>query len=510
MNFTELNLNKSLIDKLNENNYIKATPIQEAVIPLTFDNKDIIACAKTGSGKTLAFLLPVFHNLLKEEKKSAAISVIVLAPTRELALQIFEEARFLAKGSHILAAVLYGGTGYNEQKNTLKKNPDIIIGTPGRILDFIGSKDINTKTIETVIIDEADRMLDMGFIDDVKKIIKGTSQNRIISLFSATYNMAAFYSLWEYMRDPEEILINPELIDHAKIKQELYHLGLNEKPGYLVSLLKFHDFSRVIIFSNLKRLVPAISNLLNKYEISSAGLSSDFNQNKRLEILEKFKKGKFRVLVATDVASRGLHIEDIDLVVNYDIPQDPEGYVHRIGRTARAGKEGIAVSFCSELDYDNLSRIENYLSYKIPNLPPEDDFLVSVSGFYVSDESGVGRKRQRPQRANAKRADTYQKKPPFKTAYEPKKKRPEKKPYKKPQEDRDYKKHLKVKDSEVKDYVRILGKEKTKKGFFRSIFAVFFKSKKKVVMPSQKTLDLLRAEAESEKKSKKYRHRRKK
>ena len=409
MKFSDLPLHDSLLEKLKEKGFDEPTAIQESSIPLALEGKDIIACAKTGSGKTIAFLLPVLDAFLKKNQiESGNPQALVIVPTRELVVQIHEELESLTKGSAIKSVAIFGGVDYDKQKAVLKTKPHIIIATPGRLLDYMKSKDINLAEIEYAILDEADRMLDMGFIDDVKKIMAGTAKDRKVYLFSATLNYDAIYSMWQYMANPVEVMINPEVIDHGKIEQGLIHLSRDEKLQYLIQYLENTKADPVIIFSNTKRFVETLVANFKYHSIPAQGLSSVVNQKKRIRIIDDFKEKKFRVLVATDVASRGLHIEDVQLVVNYDIPQDPESYVHIIGRTARAGKTGKALSICSELDYDNLSRLESYLKYKIDIEEVEERFLDNADFIRVvqapqSDRPAnnrSGQKRNSPKNRN--------------------------------------------------------------------------------------------------------------
>ena len=390
MKFDDLELEESLLTRLKEKGYDSPTEIQRETIPLISAEKEVIACAKTGSGKTLAFVLPMLHLILKNRQHKA----LIIVPTRELALQIYEDAAFFTEGSGLTSIVLFGGADYVKQKAQLKDSPEMIIVTPGRALDFLRSKDLDLSDVKYVVLDEADRMLDMGFIDDVKKLLKATSDDRVVSLFSATLDYSAFYSVWEFMKEPEEILINPELVDHTKITQQVYHLGRDEKLAYLVQYIQKSDHSPIIVFTNTKNFVENIVLSLQKHNIPAQGLSSTVSQNKRIRVLEDFKENKFRVLVATDVASRGLHVENIELVINYDIPQDPENYVHRIGRTARAGNSGTAISFCSELDYNDFGRVESYVKYKIPVVEPEEEILEKI------DDTQVIETRRRDNRDN--------------------------------------------------------------------------------------------------------------
>lgn len=425
MQFRDFGLNPHLIKKLEDKGFLNPTPIQEKSIPLALGKKDIIACAKTGSGKTLAYLLPILHELLGElghivAQKEAGPFALVLAPTRELALQIHEEARYFLEETPLKSLAIFGGMDYEKQKQALKHNPELVVATPGRLIDFIQSQDITLNQVQFFVLDEADRMLDMGFLEDVKFILEQMPQKKNIQLFSATLNYEAIYSLWPYMQDPEEIFINPELIDHSKIEQKLIHLGKEEKLPYLIQFLEENKFDPVIVFTNTKNLVAWLVKNFNYHNIPAQGLSSTVNQKKRLEILEGFKNRKFRVLVATDVASRGLHIENVQLVVNFDIPQEVESYVHRIGRTARAGKSGFALSICSELDYENLDRLEKYLKYKIPVIQPEEKYLENLSFVKIVSPELKPRLKPRAKKELKKTQHPRKKLTKAKTAYEEK------------------------------------------------------------------------------------------
>lgn len=419
MQFTELKLSEPIQKRLAEKGFPEPTPIQAATIPLALQYQDLIACAKTGSGKTLAYLLPILQYVYEKNLENGATTengthlpvALVLAPTRELVVQITEEAEFFAQAAGLKLATIYGGVDHDKQRRELAAGAHLIVATPGRLLDFIRGGEADLSHVVRIVLDEADRMLDMGFIDDVRKILakcsKGEAAERQFSLFSATINFSALYSVWEFMHEPEEILINPELIDHANITQEMLHLGQDEKLPYLIQFLESNKLEPVIIFSNSRQYVDVLVKNLNHHNIAAAGLSSMVTQAKRLKILDDFKDGKFRILVATDVASRGLHIEDVQLVVNYDIPMDPETYVHRIGRTARAGKTGKALSVSSEFDYDSLAKLERYLKYKIPVAQPEARFIENVSFIRIvhverrdhSDHSrSGGRDRKRHER----------------------------------------------------------------------------------------------------------------
>ncbi len=499
MQFQELSLNTYLLEKLQSLGFQEPTAIQTATIPLSLQGKDLIACAKTGSGKTLAFLLPVLDYLIQHKSdENQNPRALVLAPTRELAVQISEEAEKLS-GSEVAIATLYGGVDYDLQRKNLSNKPKLIIATPGRLLDFLRNKEIYLGDVVRVVLDEADRMLDMGFIDDVKKIMASTSENRQVLLFSATIDYSAIYSVWNYMKEPEEILINPELIDHEKIIQSVLHLSRDEKLPYLIQFLEHNELEPVIIFSNSRRYVDTIVNNLNYHSIPAQGLSSTVNQKKRLRILEDFKENKFRILVATDVASRGLHVEDIKLVINYDIPQDPESYVHRIGRTARAGKSGEAISICSEHDYDFLEKLERYLKYKLDVKKPEERFIDNTEFVRIKeatrgeDYDNSRRKERPPQRQQApreQRKSTHRHHPTKEFAQKPL--RPEGLPSKQKNPRRDIPRESR-REAPVVVARALSGNSKV--GFFQRIINFFTGKKEQKHAISRKTMELLEREA---------------
>ncbi len=381
MKFSSFNLKPTILERLHEKSFENSTPIQEQTIPLALAKQDLVACAKTGSGKTLAFVLPLIH-LLSEEGTlcpEKTIRSLVLVPTRELAIQIYKEALYFSKGLTINLANAYGGQDYEKQKKKVQGGVDLLVATPGRLLDFYRSKDLLLEKIKYIVLDEADRMLDMGFIDDVKTILNPIKRIESMSLWSATMDYNVFYSMWSYMHEPEEILINPEWVDKNKVSQGVLHLGSDEKLAYALDYCKRLTGESLIIFTNTRDMVDILANALTQYGVAAKGLSSVINQRRRLTILEGFKEKKFDVLVATDLASRGIHVDDISIVINYDVPQDPESYVHRIGRTARAGKKGTSLLVCCERDYELLEKIENYLSYKIPILKPEVEIIAQLS-----------------------------------------------------------------------------------------------------------------------------------
>ena len=396
MNFSDINLKPVIQEQVAKRGFELTTPVQEKTMPLLLSKQDLIACAKTGSGKTMAFVLPLL-NILSEEAEDCPpkmVRALILSPTRELAVQIYEEAVYFSENLSIRLASVYGGQDYEKQKKKVQKGVDLLIATPGRLLDFYKSKDLFLEEIKYVVLDEADRMLDMGFIDDVKHILGKIKSIENISLWSATLDYNVFYSIWSYMDDPKEVLINPEWVDKSNVSQQVLHLGSDEKLPYTLGYCGQWRNEPLIIFTNTRDMVDTLANALTEYGITAKGLSSMIHQKKRLQILEDFKKKKFFVLVATDLASRGLHVDDIARVINYDIPQDVETYVHRIGRTARAGKKGMSLSICSERDYEAFEKIEDYLSDKIPTLEPDTEILDRLNSIKRSIYSYRRRSRQ--------------------------------------------------------------------------------------------------------------------
>jgi ATP-dependent RNA helicase RhlB len=343
-------------------------PVQEQVLTNAFGGQDLYVQSQTGTGKTAAFLIVVFQRLLTESSLSGK-KVLIMTPTRELAVQVEEEARLLGKYLPFKTGSFYGGVGYSDQQRLLKNQVQILVGTPGRVLDLNASGKMNLMDIAFLVLDEADRMFDMGFYPDLRKLIKviPPADRRQTMLFSATLNNWVKNLALEYTKSPREIEIAPENVTVEEIEQVLYHVPSEDKMKLLIGILEREKPESAIIFCNTKRYVEIVAKRLQLNEIACEFIIGDLPQSRRLKIINDVKAGKIRFLVATDVAARGLDIEALAMVVNYDLPGEEENYVHRIGRTARAGKTGKAVTLASEQDVYELPAIERYLGKKIPS-----------------------------------------------------------------------------------------------------------------------------------------------
>ncbi|MDR0525500.1 MAG: DEAD/DEAH box helicase [Spirochaetaceae bacterium] len=367
MEFQELNLHPDLQRGIAEAEYRTCMPVQEQVLANAFGGQDLYVQSQTGTGKTAAFLIVIFQRLLTEPLLSGK-KAIIMVPTRELAVQVEEEAIRLGKYLPFKAGSFYGGVGYGQQTQSLKDNAQILVGTPGRVLDLNQSGHMNLMDAAFLVLDEADRMFDMGFYPDLRKLLKVVppADRRQTMLFSATLNAWVKNLAWEYTSSPLEIEIAPETVTVDEVEQLVCHVSGEDKMKVLLGLLAREQPESAIIFCNTKRYTEIIAKRLkiNGYECEF--IIGDLPQSKRLSIIEDLKAGTVRYLVATDVAARGLDIEGLALVINYDLPGDPESYIHRIGRTARAGKTGKAITLVSEQDVYELPNIEKYIGKKIP------------------------------------------------------------------------------------------------------------------------------------------------
>ena len=381
--FSSLPIHAAIQEALEDNRLTHTTPIQEKTLPLTLSGHDVMGLAQTGTGKTAAFLISLYHYLLTNpvHPKAKGPWAIVLAPTRELAVQIKKDADQIGAYTGLNSLAIYGGVSMEHQRNLLENAPiDIIIGTPGRIIDLYKQKVIRLKNIEVCVLDEADRMFDLGFIDDVRYLLRQMppAHERLNLLFSATMAQKVQELAYEYFNAPETVSIESRQATADNITQILYHTARHEKTPLLIGLLNRDKPARSMIFLNTKRDLERLSIVLEANGYPNAALSGDIPQKKREKIIKDFQSGAVNIVVATDVAARGLHIPDITHVFNYDLPQVAEDYVHRIGRTARAGASGTAISFACEEYVYSLPEIEHYIHNKLPVTPLDEELLADV------------------------------------------------------------------------------------------------------------------------------------
>ncbi|MFS1511981.1 DEAD/DEAH box helicase [Chengkuizengella sp. SCS-71B] len=364
--FNDFKLERSVIQAIQDLGFEEATPIQAQTIPEALSGTDLIGQAQTGTGKTAAFSIPLIQKIEKEEQK---IVSLIMAPTRELAIQVAEEINKLSKFKGIRSLPIYGGQDIVKQIRALKKKPQIIIGTPGRLLDHIRRKTIKLSDVHTVILDEADEMLDMGFMEDIQSILKLVPEERQTMLFSATMPPNIKKLAQQFLTDPKHISVAPKKVSSPNISQ--YYIELHERQKFeaLGRLLDMESPDLAIVFGRTKRRVDELSEALKKRGYPAEGLHGDLTQNQRDQVMRKFRDGSIDVLVATDVAARGLDVSGVSHVINFDLPQDPESYVHRIGRTGRAGKEGSAWTFVTPRETDHLHFIEKVTRHKIFKKP---------------------------------------------------------------------------------------------------------------------------------------------
>lgn len=400
--FEDFRLKDEVLSGLKDAGFTYCTPIQAQVLPLSLTGGDVAGQAQTGTGKTAAFLVTVFERLLSEagRKKEGLPSALIVAPTRELALQIYEDTALLGAHTGLTLAQVVGGIDYKKQADILRKGPDIVICTPGRIIDYLKQGIFKAAGINTLVIDEADRLFDLGFTQDMRFILRRLPRydKRQSMLFSATLSYRVLELTYEYMNLPEVISVTPEEVVVEGIDQGLYHVSRDEKLELLLGLLQREEWERVLIFCNTKAGVDWLTRKLRGNGYPAEGITGDLPQPKRLALMGRFKAGEVKILVATDVASRGIHVEDITHVVNYDLPQDSENYIHRIGRTARAGKKGRALTLACERYVYHLEPLEEMLGYKLPVVWPEEDWFVKDRAGFVRGERKDGSRPPRPRK----------------------------------------------------------------------------------------------------------------
>ncbi len=399
MQFKDLQLNKPILRAISEKNYEIATPVQEQTIPLVMAKKDVIASAQTGTGKTAAFALPILQLLFDKQdagKKAKKIRALIISPTRELAIQIEENFKAYGKYTNLKTTVLFGGTSIEPQKDVLKKGVDILIATPGRLLDLHKQECVNLSFIETLVLDEADLMLDMGFIDDVKKIERLCPKTKQILLFSATMPAKVVELANTILNNPETIDVTPKSSTAETVNQALYYVPKTKKMELCLHLLRNTIKGDILIFRRTKFGVDKLEKMLKKNGYKVDSIHGDKVQSGREEALNKFKDKQINILIATDVASRGIDISNLDAVINFDIPNIPETYIHRIGRTGRAGLTGNSYSFCAADEKLYIDSIQKLIDAKIP-VEKEHPYPLDPNAkpeVYINKENGPKKNRK--------------------------------------------------------------------------------------------------------------------
>ncbi len=392
MTFKDLGIAEPILRALQKEGYENPTPIQEQAIPILLKGKDLLGVAQTGTGKTAAFGIPILHHLHNsnsEQRGKRRIKALVVTPTRELAIQIGESFTTYGKFTGIVNTVIFGGVKQGKQVNTLKNGIDILVATPGRLLDLMNQGYISLRDVEYAVLDEADQMLDMGFIHDIKKIIAKLPHKRQSLFFSATMPKTIVELSRKILGDFEQVTIKPQQATAEKVEQGVYFVSKRNKPKLLVHLLKEQPNDSVLIFSRTKHGANKIVKKLGQADIRAAAIHGNKSQTARQKALGDFKDGKLKVLVATDIAARGIDVEELSLVINYDLPNVSETYVHRIGRTGRASASGIALSFCDKDERPYLRDIEKLIKQEVPRMPEHQ---------FVDDGDDDDETEQRPQR----------------------------------------------------------------------------------------------------------------
>jgi len=366
--FDDFDLLPEILQALKKKGYTTPTPIQEKSIPILLKGHDLIGIAQTGTGKTAAFLLPLITKLATDRKKArpARVRALILTPTRELASQIEENLKLYQKGLALSSCVVFGGVNIKPQIRNMQKGQQILVATPGRLLDLMNEGYVIYDQLEVFILDEADRMLDMGFIHDIKKIIKKLPEKKQTVLFSATMSKEIEKIASGILRDPKKVEVTPPATTVEKIEQSVVQVDKKKKPLLLMEVIKSREINSALVFSRTKHGCDRIVKSLAKFQVVAAAIHGNKSQNAREKALRDFKNGHVKILVATDIAARGIDIPAVEYVFNYDIPNDPSSYVHRIGRTARAGRAGMAVAFCDHEEEKLLRAVEKTIKYKIP------------------------------------------------------------------------------------------------------------------------------------------------
>ncbi len=381
MRFEELNIATQVLEGIKTAGFTECTPVQALTLPVALQGKDIAAQAQTGTGKTAAFLIAVFSRMLELPfaGRGSSPRALIIAPTRELAVQIDAEAKLIGGPAGFRILPVFGGIDYLKQREDISKGVDVLIGTPGRLIDYLKQKVYSLRKTQFLVIDEADRLFDMGFISDLRFLLRRMSpyDKRQSMLFSATLSNRVLELCYEHMNMPEKFSVTPDNVTVELVKQEIYHVGTSEKFGLLLGILGREPEGRYLVFCNTKAVAERLELILKANGFATSSITGDLPQDKRLKVLSKFKGGTLPILVATDVASRGLHIDGVTHVINFDLPQDPEDYVHRIGRTARAGAGGKAISLACEEYVHSLQDIEEFIRQKLPVMPLTEDMIVT-------------------------------------------------------------------------------------------------------------------------------------
>ncbi|MGZ4988909.1 MAG: DEAD/DEAH box helicase [Limisphaerales bacterium] len=385
MAFSTFGLSPQILEGIKAMGYVEPTPIQLRAIPILMKGRDVIGSAQTGTGKTAAFALPILSKLGAPLQQPR---LLVLEPTRELAAQVETAIHDFSRFTHLRSAVLYGGVGYGRQLDDLKRGVDIVIATPGRLLDHMGRGTVKLDNIQFLVLDEADRMLDMGFLPDVKRIVQKCPRERLSALFSATIPPQIETLIQWAMKDPETIEIGARRSPAETVEHVIYPVAEGQKTDLLLQLLERVHYESVIVFCRTKHRADQISGLLKRNQHAVAVLHSNRTQREREDALAGFRAGKYEVLVATDIASRGLDIADVSHVVNYDVPQHPEDYIHRIGRTGRAEQTGDAFTLMVAADAQHVYAIERFIAQKIPRVKLEN-FTYQYTALFEEEKAGA-------------------------------------------------------------------------------------------------------------------------
>ncbi|MGB2024699.1 MAG: ATP-dependent RNA helicase RhlB [Litorivicinaceae bacterium] len=385
--FHDLSLPKALMHAISDLGFRYASPIQSESLPIVLDGEDIVAKAQTGTGKTAAFLVSIIDTFLREpidgKRRTGTPRALILAPTRELVVQIAKDADSLCKYTRLSVVSIVGGMDYQKQRDDLRQAPcDIMVATPGRLIDFLGQNEINLRKIEVLVLDEADRMLDMGFMPDVRRIVRACPRKELRQtlLFSATFTSQIVELSERWTFEPTRIEIEPENVATETVEQIVYITTADTKYQLLKNVISTRNLHKVMVFANRRDLCRDLVDRLVRDGIDAALLSGEVPQRKRIQTLDRFKEGKTRILVATDVAGRGIHIDGVGHVINYTLPEDPEDYVHRIGRTGRAGNEGTSISFACEDDSFLLPEIEEFIGRQLPCEQAPESLLDDSNG----------------------------------------------------------------------------------------------------------------------------------